>query len=173
MATNVYMKITDENGATLDGNSSAKGHEKWIEVLAWSHGFSQPTTAATKTSDQQATSRANHMDFSFTKFYDNSSDDITKACWTGQQLKEIVVSCFRASGAADVGGGSTNYLTITMEDVIISNYNISGGGDELPIENITLNYTKIKYSFTPVVFETGKPGSPVHITHDLGTNEVS
>jgi type VI secretion system secreted protein Hcp len=173
MATNVYMKITDENGKTLDGNSTAKGHEKQIEVVSWSHGFSQPTTAATKSADQQAVSRANHMDLNFTKFFDNSSDDITKACWTGAQMKEIILTCHRASGAADVGSAATDYLIITMEDVIISNYSISGGGDELPIENVTLNYTKIKYSFKPVSFEDGKAGSPVHITHDLSTNEVS
>lgn len=173
MAGNIYMEITDESGAVLEGNSNATGQEKKIEVISWNHGFSQPTTSATKSSDQQATSRANHMDFSFTKFFDNASDDITKACWTGAQMQQVVVSCFRASGATDVGGGATDYLTITMEDVIISNYNISGGGDELPIENITLNYSKIKYSYTPVTLADGKAGGPVHIEHNLATNEVA
>ncbi len=173
MATNVYMKITDEGSAVVEGNSTATGHAKEIEVLSWSHGFSQPTTAATKSSDQQAVSRADHMDFNFTKFFDNASDDLTKVCWTGAQLNEVVVTSHRASGSSDVGSEATDFLVITMEDVIVSNYSISGGGDELPIENITLNYTKIKYTFKPVEFETGKPGAQVAISHDLATNTVA
>ena len=174
MAGNVYMQMTGEAGGPIAGSSTAKGFEKWIEVVSWSHGFSQPTTAATKSVDQQATSRANHADFQFAKFFDAASDDICKASWTGAQMKQIVMKCYRASGSVDVGSGATEYLTITMDDVIISHYSLSGGGDELPIENITLNYTKIMYSYNQVDFETGKAGGkPVHITHDLSTNVVS
>ena len=174
MATNIYMEITDEGGKKLEGSSTAKGQEKKIEVMSWSHGFSQPTTAATKSADQQATSRANHMDFNFSKFFDTSSDDFCKACWTGAQMKTVIMSCFRASGAADVGGGSTEYLKVTMEDVIVSNYSISGGGDELPIESITLNYTKIEYAYVLVDANTGKAGSGgPKISADLATNTVA
>jgi len=133
MSTNVYLELTSEAGKKLEGNSTAKGHEKKIEVMSWSHGFSQPTTAATKSSDQQATSRVNHSDLSFTKFFDNASDDILKANWTGAQLKTAIFQMFRSSGTTDVGSGATDYLQITLEDVIIAHYSISGGGDELPI----------------------------------------
>ncbi|OQW96023.1 MAG: hypothetical protein BWK79_00325 [Beggiatoa sp. IS2] len=173
MSTNVYLEITSEEGKKLEGNSTAKGHEKKMEVASWSHGFHQPTTAATKSVDQQATSRANHSDLSFTKFLDNSSDDILKACWTGAQMKTAIFQMFRSSGSADVGSASTKYLEITLEDVIIANYSISGGGDELPIENVTLNYTKCTYKFAPVIFETGKAGDGVPISHDLSTNEIA
>ncbi len=172
MSTNIYMKIECEDGKWLKGSSTAKGHEEEIEVVAWSHGFSQPTTAATKSVDQQATSRANHMDFSFTKFFDKASDDLCQACWTGQQLKKIEIRSYRASGSSDVGSGATEYLKVVMENVIVSSYSISGGGDELPIENLTLNYTIVSYSYLPVVFETGKTGDAAHIAHNLATNEV-
>lgn len=173
MSTNVYLELTDESGNKYDGNSAAKGHEKKIEVVSWSHGFSQPTTAATKSADQQATSRANHSDLSFTKFFDNASDDILKACWTGQQQKTAIFQCFRSSGSTDTGSEATMYLQITLEDAIISHYSISGGGDELPIENITLNYTKCEYKFTPVDTKTAKAGSPVTISHNLKDNVIA
>jgi type VI secretion system secreted protein Hcp len=174
MSTNVYLEITGEDGKKFEGNSTAKGHEKKIEVVSWSHGFSQPTTAATKSTDQQATSRANHSDLSFTKFFDNASDDILKACWTGAQAKTAIFQCFRSSGADDTGA-STLYLQITLEDLILSHYSISGGGDELPIENVTLNYTKCEYQFIPVDFETGKAeaGKKVAVSHDLSTNTIA
>lgn len=172
MSTNVYLEITGEDGKKFEGNSKATGHEQKIEVVSWSHGFSQPTTAATKSSDQQATSRANHSDVSFGKFFDNASDDILKACWTGAQIQTAVFQCFRSSGADDTGA-STMYLQITLEDAILSNYSLSGGGDELPIENVTLNYTKCEYKFTPVNSADGKAGSPVIISHDLSTNKIA
>ncbi|MCP4701664.1 MAG: type VI secretion system tube protein Hcp [Gammaproteobacteria bacterium] len=173
MASNVYLILTDEKGKTLDGNSKAKGFVKAIEVVSWSHGFSQPTSAATKSSDQQAVSRANHADLSFTKFFDNSSDNILKACWTGQQIKTAVFQMFRASGSTDTGKSATEYLKIEMEDIIISNYSVSGGGDELPIENVTLNYSSVKYTFKEVDADKGTAGSAIPIKHDLATNEVS
>jgi len=170
--SNCYLEITDEAGTKFEGNSTATGHEKAIEVVAFNHGFDQPTTPATKSSDQQATSRAHHQDLTFSKYFDNASDDILKACWTGQQLQTAIFKFYRSSGSADVGA-STEYLMITLEDAIISHYSISGGGDELPMENITLNYTKAEYKFVPVDVETGKAGSPVMISHDLGTNAIA
>lgn len=172
MSSNIFMTAKGEDGTEIKGSSTDEAHKEAIEVVSWSHAFSQPTTAATKSSDQQATSRANHMDFNFTKFFDNASDEFCKACWTGAQLEEVVMMCYRASGSTDAGGGATDYLMITMNDVIVSNYSISGGGDELPIESITLNYTKIEYKYKPVDMETGKAGSQVSISHDLGTNKV-
>lgn len=175
MSTNVYLEITGEDSKNkFEGNSRAEGHQKKIEVVSWSHGFSQPTTAATKSVDQQATSRANHSDLSFTKFFDNASDDLLKACWTGAQMKKAVFQCFRSSGADDTGK-STMYLQITLEDLILSHYSISGGGDELPIENVTLNYTKCEYQFIPVDFETGKAedGKKTAVSHDLSTNKIA
>ena len=37
MATNMYIKIDDVVGEATDAN-----HKTWIEILGWSHGFSQP-----------------------------------------------------------------------------------------------------------------------------------
>ncbi|HEY3572188.1 MAG TPA: type VI secretion system tube protein Hcp, partial [Thermoanaerobaculia bacterium] len=39
MAINSYIKLDG-----IDGGSSASGHEKEIEIMSWSHGFSQPTS---------------------------------------------------------------------------------------------------------------------------------
>ncbi len=172
MSTNVYLAMELEKGGKILGSSKDKGHVNAVEVVSWSHGFSQPTTAATKSSDQQATSRANHSDLSFTKFFDNASSAILKACWTGAQLKTAVFQMYRASGATEVGTGATDYLTISLEDIIISHYSISGGGDELPIENITLNYTKCQYTFKGVVKEDSSVKAQEPIIHDLATNEV-
>jgi type VI secretion system secreted protein Hcp len=172
MASNIYLEMVDEKGTTLEGSSKAGGHENKIEVVSWNHAFNQPTTAATKSSDQQAVSRANHSDLTFTKYFDNASDDIMKACWTGQQMQTCIFQMYRSSGTTDTGA-STEYLKIELEDVIISNYSVSGGGDELPVENITLNYTKITYTFVPVDIESGEAGTQVPISHDLATNTIA
>ncbi|MFL6233727.1 MAG: type VI secretion system tube protein Hcp, partial [Thermoanaerobaculia bacterium] len=39
MAVNAYIKIAD-----VAGGSTAAEHTGEIEVLSWSHGFSQPTS---------------------------------------------------------------------------------------------------------------------------------
>lgn len=175
MSANVYMQIMDSSGTTIKGSSSDGTNTSWIEVVSWSHGFSQPTTATTKSSDVQATSRCNHMNFSFTKFMDAASNSITKACWNGQLLQSVTVQCFRSTPSSETtpGAGATDYLTILMKNVIIANYSISGGGDELPIEHITLDYAYIKYTHKTYDGSQKALGGDAHISHDLQTNTIS
>lgn len=47
------------------------------------------------------------------------------------------------------GSGKTavTYLTIHLENVLISSYSFSNSGDK-PVESITLNFTKIEYKYT-------------------------
>jgi len=43
----------------------------------------------------------------------------------------------------------TVYLKITLEDCLITSYQVSGqsGGDQLPTESISFNYAKIDFSY--------------------------
>ncbi|HEX3579135.1 MAG TPA: type VI secretion system tube protein Hcp, partial [Thermoanaerobaculia bacterium] len=52
--------------------------------------------------------------------------------------------CFRADGEA---GKPVLYLTVAMQHVIISNYSVSGGPGDVPVENISLGYGIIEYTY--------------------------
>jgi type VI secretion system secreted protein Hcp len=164
MATNMYLKLDK-----IEGEATAAEHDKEIEILSWSHGFSQPTSSV-RASSGATVEKANHSDISITKYLDSSTDDILKMCWTGKQIKTGVITCLRSDGATD--NKYVTYLKIELDEIIISNYSISGGGGDLPVENISLNYGKIKYTYMNQKKEDGTGGNAQPISYDLVTNKV-
>ena len=165
MATNMYLKLDG-----IKGECTAKGHEGEIEILSWSHSFSQPTSAV-RASSGATIEKANHSDLTITKYIDSSTDDILARCWDGKQIPTAIISCYRADGAQD--NVAVEYLNIKMEKVIISSVSIGGGAGDLPIENVSFSYGKITYTYKPQKKEDGTGGNAEPISHDLTTNEVS
>ena len=72
---------------------------------------------------------------------------------------------------AAVKGESVAYLTLILEDVIVSGFSVShGGGSEMPSESVSLNFTKFDWSFTGRDKEHA--GSPTHLIYSLEENKV-
>jgi type VI secretion system secreted protein Hcp len=139
MATNMYMKFEDP---PITGSSATPGHAGEIEVLSWNHGFGEPTSP-TRSSGEQA----NHQTMTFTKYLDArpSTNEFLTYSWSGKQIGKATLSCFRSDHPD--GGKPILYLTVAMEHVVISNYSVSGGPGDVPVENISLDYGIIKYTY--------------------------
>jgi len=165
MAVNCYMKIEDP---VIDGESTDAGHAKELEILSWSHGFSQTTSSTRSTAGSGTVERADHQDFSFSKYLDKSMQAIMKTCWMGDQINKAVVTMYRSADKNPIP-----YLTITMEEIIVSSYSISGGGGDVPIENISFAYAKVEYKYTEQSKDTGEKGGALPISHNLSTNAIA
>lgn len=165
MAVNAYIKLTD-----ITGGSSASEHAGEIEILSWSHGFSQPTSPTRSTAGSGSVEQANHSNFTFTKYIDSSTDDLLKHCWSGKQVASAVVTCYRADGAVD--NKPIEYLKIEMEHVVISNFSISGGAGDVPVENVSLDYGIVKYTYKPQKRADGTAGDQQAIKHDLEQRKI-
>ncbi|MDP9122396.1 MAG: type VI secretion system tube protein Hcp [Acidobacteriota bacterium] len=166
MATNAYIKM---DGIT--GGSSAASHTGEIEVISWSHGFSQPTSPVRSTAGGGTVEQSNHSNFTFTKYLDSATDDLLKACWAGKQVKTAVVTCYRSDGTT--ANTPVEYLKIEMTHVIVSNYSVSGGAGDMPVENVSLDYGIVKYTYKPQKRADGTGGDQVSVQHDLETRKVS
>jgi type VI secretion system secreted protein Hcp len=159
----LFIKFDDVAGECTDVN-----HVDWIEMQSWNHGFSQPASPV-RGSSGSTTGMANHSDFSFTKYIDSATDDLIGACWKGLQYETVTVQIYKSDG----GNEPIKYLEIIMNDVIVSNYGISGGGNGLPMENILLAYGKIQYVYDPKDKEDGSKSMGVQpIVADLIKNKV-
>jgi type VI secretion system secreted protein Hcp len=166
MAQNMFIKF-EEPG--IEGEVTATDHASQIEILSWSHGFSQPTSPTRSSSGGGTVEKANHSDFSFTKYIDAATDDLLKMCWSGKQIGKATVCAYRANG----DNKPIKYLEIAMDKVVVSNVAISGGSGDLPVENISLSYGKVQYSYMPQK-ETDGTGEGVQpVSHDLMTQEVA
>lgn len=162
MPTNMYLKLD-----TIDGESTDSKHEKWIEILSWSHSFSQPTTAV-RASAGATVEQCAHSDVSCTKYLDMATDAILHKCWSGKLLKVATVDCFQSDG----DNQPTKYLMIEMDKVIVSSYSISAGAGDKPMENLSLSYGKVKYTYIDQTKDKGTAGGAKPISHDLTINKV-
>jgi type VI secretion system secreted protein Hcp len=147
MATDSFLKIEGVSGESTD-----EKHKQWIEVLSYSVGMNQPASAASATGGRTA-ERVSVSDFAVTKVIDTSSPYLALACCDGRHIKEVKLEVCEASESKH------KYMEVVMENVIISGYHPSGSGDK-PMENVTFNFGKIKWEYTPLGHD-GKPGSKV------------
>ena len=152
MSANMYLKFEEP---PISGSSTVAGHAGEIEVLSWNHGFVQPTSPTRGSAGSGTVEQATHQNFTFTKYLDHGTNDLLKYCWSGKQIGKATLSCFRSDGASD--NKPVLYLTVVMEHVIISNYSVSGGPGDVPVENVSLDYGVVQYHYVDQKRSDGAP----------------
>lgn len=167
MAGNMFLEIT---GPDIKGSSTDSKHKDQLQILSWGHSFSQPTSPTRSAAGGGTVEQAAHAPFSFTKYTDSATDDLLKYIWNGKQIKKCVFSAYRADGGNSVG---VLYLKIEMEQVIISHFSVGGGAGDIPVENVSLNYGKISYTYMQQKKEDGTAGGAKEVVHDLIKQEVA
>ena len=129
----------------IKGESDDDQYKDWIEVESFSWGVSQAASSVASTAGGASNARANFQDLTITKYLDASSPLLNKACWSGQHIKKVTLELNRSSGGDSL---KFKYMVFVLENVIISNISIGGGGDQIPVESITFNYGKITTTYT-------------------------
>lgn len=168
MATNMYVKFEDP---AIEGGSTAAEHAKDLEILSWSHSFTQPTKNTRSTAGGGTVEQANHSKLTFAKYLDSSTNALLKHCWSGKSIGKATLTCHRASGAED--NKPVEYLKVIMEHVVIANYSISAGAGNVPIENIALDYGIIQYNYVNQKEADGSADGNKPAKHDLETRKIS
>jgi type VI secretion system secreted protein Hcp len=72
----------------------------------------------------------------------------------GTVFPKVTIDFVRAGG--DAARSEETYMTVTMENVLISSYSVSGSSDGVPMESFSLNYTKIEIKYLEEDIKTGK-----------------
>ncbi|MCX2901038.1 type VI secretion system tube protein TssD [Pseudomonas mandelii] len=109
MAIPVYLWLTDETGASIEGSVDVEGREGSIEVVACDHSVYSPTDNNTG----KLTSTRLHAPFEFTKEIDVSSVYLYKAVANGQTLKTALFRFYRITDS----GAEAEYYSITLSNV--------------------------------------------------------
>ena len=137
MAVDMFIKI-----GAVDGESVDSKHKKDIDVLAWSWGASQSGTTHVGTGG--GAGKVNVQDLSFTKYVDAASHALLLACCKGTHYDKAVLVVRKA------GDDPLEYIKITMEDLIVTSISTGGsGGEDRLTENVTLNFGKVTFAYTP------------------------
>ncbi len=165
MAFDAFLKIDG-----IDGESTDDKHKDWIEVLSFSSGVSQTSTGSSSSGGARSAERCNHQDFSIVHTLDKASPKLALACCKGEHIPEVTVALCRATG------DKQKYMEYKMTDVIVSSVRPGGsaqGGESLPLEEVSFNYSKIEWIYTATDHKTGKPAGDVKASWDLTANKGS
>ena len=168
MASNMYLKFEEP---AIEAGSTASEHKNEIEVLSWSHGFTQPTSPTRSTAGAGTVEQASHHNMSFTKYLDAATHSLLKYCWSGKQIGKATLTCYRASGAED--NKPVEYLKVVMEHVVIANYSVSGGPGDIPVENVSLDYGIVQYTYADQKESDGTGEGAKPAKHDLEKRIIS
>jgi type VI secretion system secreted protein Hcp len=140
MALDMFINL----GATIKGESRDKvqGPKGDVDILAWSWGMSQSGT--THAGGGGGAGKANFQDISFTKYVDSASNGLMTALAKGTHIAKVELLVRKA------GEGQQKYIHFTLEEVIVTSLSTGGsGGEDRLTENVTLNFGKVKFDYTP------------------------
>jgi len=130
-------------GDTIKGESTVDGYKEKIELLSFSHGVAMQITG--DQSNQKRTSgRPNHQDFTISKYVDLSTCKLLANCNAGTAIPLVKVFCLQ-----NEQGKMNPIITYEMSNVVVSSISESGGGSQKPVETVTLNYSKIVWTYKP------------------------
>jgi type VI secretion system secreted protein Hcp len=135
-----YLKIDD-----IPGESQRVDHEDEIDIHDMKWGLERTTSSPIGRGRVRA--RTDMKPLTLYKYYDAASPYLVRAVHKGQSFPEAVFYVRKDSGEAHL-----DYLVITMENVVVSSYEVASNREdmsdmqleeqiELEFENITIKYT--------------------------------
>ncbi len=148
----------------IKGESMTKGHAGEIDILSFSFGASNAHSSSS--GGGGGTGKAVFHDLSVTKFADLSSTALFLAVATGQHIKEGTLTVRKS------GGEAHKYMVIKLTDVLVSSFQSAateGHNATTPLEQLSLGYSKIEFSYTEQD-KAGKAGKSVSHGFDVKAN---
>lgn len=147
----------------IDGESTDNKHKNEIDVESWSWGETNAGDSSARGGG--GSGKVVMQDFHFVMKTNKATPKLMLACATGQHIKEATLTVRKA------GGDQQEYLKVKFSDLLVSSYQTGGShGDVVPVDQISLNFSKIEYEYKPQKPD-GTLDAPVKAGYDLKLNK--
>jgi type VI secretion system secreted protein Hcp len=155
MANDYFLKIDG-----IDGESQDAKHKNEIQIESFSWGATQTGTFAF--GGGGGAGKVQMQDFHFVMKHNKASPKLLLACAEGEHIKKAVLTARKA------GKDQQEFMKVTMSDVLVSSYQTGGSanGDEIPMDQISLNFAKIEHEYKEQQ-ASGSLGGVVKAGYDL------
>jgi type VI secretion system secreted protein Hcp len=157
------MPIYVKYGA-IDGDVTATGHEKWIEVNSCQFGVGRGISSPTGGSSDREAAAPSVSEIVVTKPTDISSTKLFNESLQGEGTDVTIDFCKTDKGQLET------YMEYTLSNTMISGFSMSSGGDR-PQESVSFNFTKIEFKNTGMG-AANDTGSPDAVTYDIAQGKV-
>lgn len=153
----------------IKGSSRIKGYEDWIPIedLSLSSGrYIAPTSAGNQ--DRQ-TGPGNVSELLLGKGADIASPELFMQSLTGQSLGKATIHVLQTGSPQQA---PQPYMTIILENVLVSHYSVRAESAGRPAENFQLNSTSIKFQYNEFSGDKVSAGTAKHwssLSHAAGS----
>jgi type VI secretion system secreted protein Hcp len=157
-AMDFYLKIDG-----IPGESNDDKHQDEIEVLSWTWGATNTTTIVP--GGGASAGRVDFQPLTITKYLDKSSPTLFLRTADGKFLQKAILTSERPG----VGAGGFKFLVMTLESLFVTSYSVgaqANGEDNLPVENISFGFGKVRMEYF-IQKADGSPGGSVVADWDL------
>ena len=142
----------------IEGQSSDAKHEKWLELLGFSHG-SQQNINIQASADVQG--RGQYIPFTFTHAVDKATPKLQLSCMKGEVIKTAKFEYCRV-----LGGEQTPVYELTMSSIRVARAEVktikpdpNDAASQQPIEEVELVASEITVKVTPIKPDGTKDGA--------------
>lgn len=137
MAADMFLKLDG-----IPGESQDDKHSGEIEIDSFSWGVSQEATLGRGTGG--GAGKVNVSELNVMKKTDKASPILFLHCANGKHIPSALLTVRKA------GEQPLEYYKVKMTDVMVSGLQMSGSnGGGIPMESVSLNFSKIEYEYTP------------------------
>ena len=133
-AVDYFLKIDGIQGESRDDR-----HKDEIDIESFSWGETQSGTFAV--GGGGGAGKVSMQDFHFTMTVNKASPALFLACAQGDHIKNAILTCRKA------GKKQQEFMKVTMNDVLVSSFQIGGAGGVVPTDQISLNFAKIEIEY--------------------------
>jgi type VI secretion system secreted protein Hcp len=151
MAFDAYLKIDGIQGESMDSK-----HKDEIEVHSFSWGATQ--TGTSEYGSGGGAGRSQVHDFNFVHKIDKASPLLFQKLVQGEHIAKADFFVRKA------GGEQLEYLKYKFKDVLVSSIRpggMSNGSDEIPLEEVSLNFAEVEVEYQPQGKDGKAQGGPI------------
>jgi type VI secretion system secreted protein Hcp len=138
MASDYLLEIDGVKGESGDAK-----HKETIEIESFSWGATNQ--GAHSGGSGGGAGKVSFQDMHFTTRVNKASPLLLLSVASGEHIKKAVLFVRKA------GKEQQEYYTVTMEDLLVSSWQSGGseGSNALPVDQFSLNFTKVKFEYKP------------------------
>jgi type VI secretion system secreted protein Hcp len=161
---NAFLEIEGIEGESLDDR-----HRRWVEIFSYSHGITQEVSEDGRGGGGRRAGKSEHDDFVVVKALDKTSPLLALACCKGERIRRVKLDLCRSVA----GGERQSFMEYKLNDVMVTSVRPCGsteGEDDVPYEEVSFKYGKIKFTYTELDHETGESKGEVKTSWDVRRN---
>jgi type VI secretion system secreted protein Hcp len=145
--------------AGVTGESTNTHYAGWTDLLSMNAGLGND-----RSHGRPGPSKSIASDISCMAYMDKASSGLMQKCAEGANIPKVEFAFIK------MGGEQAEYLRITIEDVYVTQVQISNSPDTHPTFHYSFNFARMKMDYKPQT-ERGTPGGGTSATWDINRNK--